>query len=153
MIEEKRLIHSYDNEGYYTGDSFAQKDPLEEGKLLLPANATFIRIPNYDFMKEECKFEENNWLVVKKRSLILEEEKEKLVEKNEYGVYLYYRNENDEVVKKTAKEINAENKVIIDAEKEKENYKKETKQIILDIEKTEKPQWEKDLLIKLVPKR
>ena len=90
-------VYSYDKDGYYQGETWAQPSPLEAGKFLLPANAT-VKKPKNATKNKENKWDGSKWVLVTSREYLKQkaiEKMNKLAETNEWGVKLYQEADND----------------------------------------------------------
>lgn len=67
------IAYSYNNDGYYTGTYSAQKDPMQAGRYLLPARATWVQPPSNNDATKEPKWGGSSWSLVKSRAEIKSE--------------------------------------------------------------------------------
>jgi hypothetical protein len=62
------IAYSYNAQGYYAGTYNAQKDPMQPGKFLLPAHATWTAPPANSDATKEAKWSGSSWSLVQSRA-------------------------------------------------------------------------------------
>lgn len=107
------IAYCYDYQGYFTGVTSMQRNPIRKNEFLVPANATLIAPPTgYDETKKPMFNQDiGTWILVDS-PLKLEQDKQLLELTNEYGVNLYELGEDGLPVLRDEDEVLSETEAI-----------------------------------------
>lgn len=105
------IAYGYDHQGYFTSPVPMQKHPFSQGEYLVPSNATLIAPPDastYSADKLPLFNEDSKtWILVDSPAKIADDNA-KLEVTNEWGVRLYERDSNGNVVLRDVQEVDSE---------------------------------------------
>lgn len=105
------IAYSYDNNGIYTGTVAMQKHPLKSSEYLVPMNATMIEPPDVSTYSADkvpsFNQDTQSWVLVESPQKI-EEDKAKLDLENSYGVKLYEKDIEGNVIAREASIVEEE---------------------------------------------
>ena len=67
------IAYCYDENGIYMGQEETQESPLQPGIFLLPAQATFVEVPEFDSSIDRAVWTADGWIVEKIPVEVVEE--------------------------------------------------------------------------------
>lgn len=107
------IAYCYDYQGYFTGVTSMQRNPIRKNEFLVPANATLIAPPTgYDETKKPMFNQDSGAWVLVDSPLKLAQDKQLLELTNEYGVNLYELGEDGLPLLRDEAEVLAETEAI-----------------------------------------
>lgn len=105
------IAYTYDLQGYFTGVTVAQRNPKKIGAWLLPADSTFVEVPDSStYTADEIPlFNEDTqtWALVDSLEKV-DNDNKLLTVTNEYGILLYVEDENGKPVLRPQAEVDTE---------------------------------------------
>lgn len=107
------IAYQYDQDGYFVGVISCQKNPIKKSEYLLPVNSTFVQPPT-GYTEDKIPVFNNDlgqWVLVSS-PLKIQENLNLLKLTNEFGVSLYFSDDEGNAVLRSVEDVEAESNII-----------------------------------------